>query len=660
MSVASGVATALRPLGAMLREELAPRPGRFARAIRTAVCCCVVTAVVMVFDIPAGELSVFIVFLISGEDVAASVVAGLAVTVAITAGVALGLFTATFASGSAALTLTIMVLVTLGAAYSARAFSKLGPAAFVVGYLLVKGQTLVFQTPTREDLVRGLLWLWVVAELPIAVTVLAELATGELPGRRADRSALGLLRTLADSLRQPAAEDRRTRHAAAAALLRSARHAAMVDASVKRRLGGSLSLIETLETLLAMQEALPAETPFVVRNRLADDCDACAEAYEARKPVAPREQPIASNEALASAPAGTRSVVFAMDAALVRLREGLDRRSRGVPEPLHHAARPPVTDPGERRDNFRFAVKTTVAVMLAYFLYTGLDAPGIDTAVTTCYFVALGSLGESLQKLTLRISGALVGGVAAGLCIAFVRPAMTDIGQLALLIGVATALCAWVAASSVRLSYMGLQIAFAFLLGILQGHAPPSHFKVLVDRVLGILLGNVLITVIFSSVWPTSARERAERSIDQALRALATLLGAAPPRVGARLAAFQAVDKARQFEGFAKFELRMMERAQSQSPPSETSIDDLERIGRRALVAAELPGSAAVAERLRSEHETATRLLLDRVRTPELKTPIAATPEAGGAEGATSSDRAAAEASALLLFALEGGHGAAS
>ena len=95
-------------------------------------------------------------------------------------------------------------------------------------------------------------------------------------------------------------------------------------------------------------------------------------------------------------------------------------------------------------------------MMCAYFIYTGLALPEIATAVTTCFFVSLGSLGESIQKLTLRIAGALVGGVAAGLCIAFVRPSMTDIGQLVLLVGVATGICAWVSASSVRLSYAGL------------------------------------------------------------------------------------------------------------------------------------------------------------------------------------------------------------
>jgi multidrug resistance protein MdtO len=660
MSGVSAAASALRPFGALLKEELARRPGRFGGSLRTAVCCCVVTAVVMVFDIPGGADSVFMVFLISSEDTVATVVSGLASLVAITAAIALALFVSTFDSGSAVVRLPTMALITLGATYSARAFTKLGPAAFMAGYLLIKVQAIVDQLPAMEDLVHGLLWLWVVGALPIAVVVLAQLATGERPGEKAHRSAVALLRALADSLRHPGTGDRQARHAAAAGLLRSARHAAMIDASVKRRLGGDLSMIETLETLLSMQEALPDETPFAARDRLADDCDACAEAFAARKPVAPRERPITGDRALTSAPVGARPVVVAMDAALARLREALARRSRDVAEPLAHAARPPLTDPGERRDNIRFAVKTTVAVMLAYFLYTGLDAPGISTVLTTCYFVALGSLGESIQKLTLRISGALLGGLAAGLCIAFVRPSMTDIGQLALLIGVATGLCAWVAASSVRLSYMGLQMAFAFLLGILQGHAPPSHFKIILDRVMGIILGNLMITVIFSSVWPTSARERAARSIDQALRALASLLGPTPAPVGARLAVFQAVDKARRFEGFATFELRMMESTQDQRPLAETSVDALERIAGRTLVAAELPGSPAVAETVRAEHERAARLLLDRVHNPELKAPIPPTTEVAGADGATSSDGAAAEASALLLAELEGGHGAAS
>jgi multidrug resistance protein MdtO len=643
----------------MLTEELAPRPGRLAGSLRTAACCCLVTAVTMVFQIPSAYDAVILVFLISGEDVVATVVAGLATTVTVTVAVALALFLATFDTGSIALRLPVMAAATLAAMYAAHAF-KVGPAAFLAGFVLVKSQSMVDTVSSTEELVHGVLWLWVIVGLPAAIVVLAQLATGESPAARARRTGMTLLRTLADSLRHPGSEDLRARQAQAADLLKSTRRAAMVDATAKQRLGGSVRLIETLETLLAMRDLLPAETPAAAREWLADECAECAEAFEHGTPVRPRAQPVAGAPALAAAPAGVLPVVFAMAGALQRLRDGLDRRSRGLAEPMGHAARPRLTDPGERRDNVRFAVKATLAVMSAYLIYTGYGYFGISTAVATCFYVSLGSLGESIQKLTLRITGALAGGVLAGVCIAFLQPSMTDVGQLSLLIAAVTAVCAWIVASSVRLSYFGYQVAFAFLFGILQGYAPPSHFKELLNRVVGILLGNVLVTVIFSTVWPTSARDRAGASTDQALRELAAFLGGGPPPAGARLAVLQQVDKARGFEAFAKFELRMMPEAERAEARHGTSVEELQRIAGLTFVVAESPGSPAVADELRSASERSAKLLLARAGGAEPGPEIGPRASLAVPEGATLSDRAAVEASALLSSELEQGHGVAS
>ena len=156
-------------------------------------------------------------------------------------------------------------------------------------------------------------------------------------------------------------------------------------------------------------------------------------------------------------------------------------------------------------EHVRFALKTTIAVMAAYFIYSVLDWPGISTAVPTCFVVALGSMGETIQKMWLRIAGALIGGLAAGLCIVYLLPHMTDIGQLCLLIAVASGIFAWVATSSDRLSYMGMQMALAFLLGVLQGYGPNTSLTVLWDRVVGVLLGNLMMSLVFSVVWPISA-----------------------------------------------------------------------------------------------------------------------------------------------------------
>jgi multidrug resistance protein MdtO len=301
---------------------------------------------------------------------------------------------------------------------------------------------------------------------------------------------------------------------------------------------------------------------------------------------------------LADAPAAALPVVQAMAVAFERLREGLDRRARGIVEPMGHEDRPRVIDAAEQRDNVLFGVKAAITVMSAYLIYTGFGYFDISTAVTTCFFVSLGSLGESVQKLTLRITGAVVGGFAAGLCIAFVRPSMEDIGQLSLLIGLASGVCAWIAASSVRLSYMALQTAFAFFLGILQGYAPPGHFKPMWDRAIGILLGNVLVTLVFSTLWPTSARARAQKTIAHSLEKIAEFLAAGASRVGTRLSLLESIDKARWLGEFAKFELRMIpaESAESERAKQAVSVPELERAAGLAFVAAELPGTPVVAE----------------------------------------------------------------
>ena len=162
--------------------------------------------------------------------------------------------------------------------------------------------------------------------------------------------------------------------------------------------------------------------------------------------------------------------------------------------------------------------------MISYAIYTLLDWPGMRTAIVTCFFVALSSLGETVHKLVLRLSGAIIGGLIAGLCIVFVLPHLTDIGQLCLLIAAVSVGAAWVATSSELLSYAGMQIAFAFFLGILQGYAPATDLTVLRDRVAGILLGNIVITIVFSSFWPQSARAGVRAAVADALRAMGEVL----------------------------------------------------------------------------------------------------------------------------------------
>ena len=153
-------------------------------------------------------------------------------------------------------------------------------------------------------------------------------------------------------------------------------------------------------------------------------------------------------------------------------------------------------------DYVRYALKGTLAVMICYTLQSAVDWPGIRTCLITCLIVGLGSEGATIQKGTLRIAGALVGAAMGFLAILLLVPSMESITSLTLLVAAGTAVAAWVVLGSPRIAYAGVQIAFAFYVCVIQGFEPTWHFYTIRDRLVGILLGNVVITLVFHYVWP--------------------------------------------------------------------------------------------------------------------------------------------------------------
>ena len=83
---------------------------------------------------------------------------------------------------------------------------------------------------------------------------------------------------------------------------------------------------------------------------------------------------------------------------------------------------------------------------------------------------------------------------------------METIASLIVLVAAVTAIAGWVATGSERISYTGFQIAFAFFLSMFQGYAPDTDLDKIRDRVVGILIGLAVTTVIFHYVWPERAR----------------------------------------------------------------------------------------------------------------------------------------------------------
>jgi len=184
-------------------------------------------------------------------------------------------------------------------------------------------------------------------------------------------------------------------------------------------------------------------------------------------------------------------------------------------ESAAHSPKPKGSDPDKRglfvSDAFtnpahaQFALKVTFAGMFCYIVYMAIDWSGIHTALITCTFIALESTEATLYKGTLRIVGCVIGGALGLFTIVFLMPHMETIASLVVVVACASAIAAWVAAGSERISYAGLQIAFAFFYSVFQGYAPDTDLDNVRNRVVGILFGLIVTGLVFQYIWPERA-----------------------------------------------------------------------------------------------------------------------------------------------------------
>lgn len=572
------IAEPRRPRGPfleLLAVELAPREGRWAAVVRIATGCAITVAIAMLFQIPEPTYMAYIVFLISKDEKNATVTAGLGALIAATLAILLTLILELIDTAEPALRLPLMAMATFAAMFTARTFA-LGPISYLAGFVIVLLQTTVDDLPSTERLTRLTLWAWLVIFVPIAVTVILNLLFGQGATALMDLTVRKVLKELETSLANGdyhlcLPEWR----AQLVPLLETAQHS-----TEKRPRPGRLTLpaIRALLDALVILEALPDDLPDFLRAELAIRLRACRETIGSGAAPAPEES-LGESSQFVDAGIEQAPAVIALFSTLSVLSGAICRPG----SPPHaakadHAPRQPfVADAFSNPVHWQFALKTTIAAMISYAIYTLLNWPGMRTAVVTCFFVALASLGETVHKLLLRLSGAVIGALISLLCIVFVLPHFTDIGQLCLLILVVSVGAAWIATSSELLSYAGLQIAFAFFLGILQGYAPATDLTVLRDRVAGILLGNIVITIVFSSLWPQSARSAVRAALTEALRAIGEVIRRPRDIEEARMRTVQALARAGHLHTLTLFELRMLpgHGPQSLRIPSVTNIERL-------------------------------------------------------------------------------------
>ncbi|HTV57462.1 MAG TPA: FUSC family protein [Verrucomicrobiae bacterium] len=182
-------------------------------------------------------------------------------------------------------------------------------------------------------------------------------------------------------------------------------------------------------------------------------------------------------------------------------------------------------DAFENSEYTRFAFRGCLAATVCYVLYNALDWPGIgQTCVLTCIVTALSTIGSSLQAQFLRLAGFVAGGLILGISAQIlVLPSIDSVFGFALFFAAATAIAAWFATSSPRLSFFGVQMALAFYFVNLQDYYFQTDLTIARDRVMGVFLGILAMGFIFDRFGSKSDAEQLRKLLVRNVRMLAEL-----------------------------------------------------------------------------------------------------------------------------------------
>ncbi len=591
-------------LVALLRRELRPTPGRLGDSVRIVVVVLAVVAILETFRIPEIAVSAYIVLFLSGREAASTVRTALAAGIAVVLAIFMTIAVFMLSLSEPALRIPLMAVTTFGAMFLSRT-SPLGPVFFVAGFIVAYGLTLgdqvlglalqpatagnapqfelpeIFFVPPEEALVHFLLWLSLAVALPIALLIAANLLTGRDPALLLRRA---LTERLATAKRFCAGESGTEHVLEAQAFEGMAQLRKLYDlAGGRRHLAWGISLIDHIGRLgLLLLAWLRVEGDN--RQPLVPAAGACRRAEQALQDgKAPSAEPVAI-----TATGAARPLADAITRTLRSIYETL-AATPGTASPQESAAagspgRLLAADAFSNPEYVHFALKVTLAVMTCYFVMSMTDWPGIHTCIITCFFVALGTVGDTLHKATLRFVGCLVGaGLGLG-AVLLLMPRMTDLSDLFLLLAPITLLAAWVGYGSERISYAGWQIGLAFYLVVLQDYGPTISMYTARDRTIGILFGNIVIFVIFATIWPVSVANVVRTHLARALEQLATLVGLgvdgeiSPSARSAAGAAFgQAIAQTRAVLVNDPFETREVRRAAGRR---QIDVAVVEQVGR--------------------------------------------------------------------------------
>jgi multidrug resistance protein MdtO len=513
--------------GQQFREHLAllrPFPGRLEFSGRLALACALTTLVAEIYQTPDPALTAYVAFFVMKRDRMESVILSIVLSILISLLVGMLILIATAVIDQPLWRVISISVASFGLLFLASA-SKLKPLAAIIALIVGYAMDLLSDAQVGELATRGYLYAWLFVTIPAAVSIALNLLLGPSPRRLLEDALAHRLALAASLMRNP---DEKVREAFQETLSEGVtelktwlKMAAIEKSSAPADIAALSQATDGITPILLLADFADRtqSMPPLLRSQIADTLDEMAAIFRAGG--YPVDVTIEDGEE--DLPPVTVTLLADMKEALQRFTE------RPPPEPpIVEPAKAGffLTDAFTNPDHVYYALKTTAAAMLCYVIYLLLDWPGIHTCFITCYIVSLGTAAETIEKLTLRILGALIGAAFGLAAIVFLLPHLISIGSLLVVVFVAGLASAWVAAGSPRISYVGYQIAFAFFLCVIQGPSPAFDLTIARDRIIGIMLGNVVAYLIFANIWPVSVVRRIDPGLVSLLRRLADLTNA--------------------------------------------------------------------------------------------------------------------------------------
>ncbi|WP_109125034.1 FUSC family protein [Dyella sp. C11] len=502
-------------LRARWRELLERTPGRAEFALRLAIICALTAWIGLSYRTLDVALSTYVVFFMNKPDRTSSMLTSVAFTILVGILIGLLILIAGVAVDIPPLRVAIMAAISMALLFLASA-SKLKPLASTIALILVYALDLLGKIPEGELITRALLYVWLLVAIPAGVSVLVNLLMGPSPTHLAERAIALRLRAARALLVTP---DAVSRHSVAS--LR-----AQGDADIRKHLHlAALEKTSALADVASLQQATGSTSVLLL---LVEQIDRVGNATVAwRQEAATRLADMAAildrhlypvdiaPIAPDGVPPSSAAASLTSDFNAVLISFAITPK-----EPVNETAGEKtgffVADAFHNPEHIQYATKVTMAAMLCYLFYSLTDWQGIHTCLITCYIVGLDTTGETVEKLLLRLTGALTGASIGIAAIVWLTPAIDNVSGLLALVFAGALAGGWIAAGSPRIAYAGFQLTFAILLCVIQGSSPAFDLSIARDRIIGILLGIGVVYVIFVSVWPVSIA----RGIDPALSSL--------------------------------------------------------------------------------------------------------------------------------------------